>query len=68
MLQQFVGARYFTILDTKSRFWQLELQKLSQSLTAIATMFFIIVGKLYPFGSPVAQISLTPSSKSSTRK
>ena len=36
VLQQFVGARYFTFLDTKSGFWQLKLKKESPSLTSMA--------------------------------
>ena len=39
MLPEFAGARYFTILNVKSGFWQLKLEKDSQSLTLMATMF-----------------------------
>ena len=39
LLPQFEGARYVTNLDAKSGFQQLELNKESQSLTTMATMF-----------------------------
>ena len=50
MLPQFVGARYFTILDTKSGFSQMELEKESQSLTTMITMFDCYCWQILPFG------------------
>ena len=50
MLPQFVRARYFIILDAKSRFWQLELGKESQSLTTMTTMFDHYHWQKLPFG------------------
>ena len=54
VLPQFVGARYFTILDAKFRFWQLKLEKESQRLTTMAPMFGpLLLKKNYPLGCPV---------------
>ena len=68
VLPQFVGARYFTVLDAKSRFWHLELEKKPKSLTTMATMFSHYCWQNYALGCPVAWNFSVLSSKSSTRE
>ena len=50
VLPQFAEARSFTILDAKSGFWQLELEKESQTLTTMAPMFGHYCLQKIPFG------------------